>query len=113
MEQTILKFGSTCHPQIDGQAEVANRNLAKMVGFISDEKPKHWDLALHQAKYAFYGMVNRSRGKSPFDVIYTKASNNFTDISILNIFKSQLANKTAEDIVKMLDEDQEHLEESQ
>ena len=39
---------------------------------MSGIKPKQWDLVVSQAEFAFNNMKNRSTGKCPFKVVYTK-----------------------------------------
>ena len=34
------------------------------------DKPKGWDLILPQAEFAYNNSVNRSNGRSPFQIVY-------------------------------------------
>ena len=82
-----LTLSSTSHPQMDGQTEFVNRTLASMIHSIAGDKPKMWDQALAQVEFAFNNMVNRSTGRSPFSIVYTKATN-----SVINLIKLPKAN---------------------
>lgn len=79
----------------DGFTEAINRTLSNLIKCLSGYRPKQWDLALFQAEFSFNGMVNRSIGKKPFEIIYTKPPNFITYIIILPNFKSTSATKTA------------------
>ena len=65
---------------MDGQTEFVNRTLASMIHSIVGDKPKMWDQALAQVKFAFNNMVNQSTGRSPFSIVYTKAPNSVVDL---------------------------------
>ena len=59
-----LKFSSAHHPQTDGQIEVVNKRC--LVG----DKPKGWDLILLQVEFSYNNSVNRSTGRSPFQIVH-------------------------------------------
>ena len=84
--QTKLQFSSAHHPQTDGQTEVINRTLGNMLHCVAGEKPKQWDVALPQVKFAFNSMINRSIGKASFTVVHTKAPNQIIDLLSLPQF---------------------------
>ena len=65
-----MKFSSTHHPQTDGQIEVVNRSLGNFLRCLVGDKPKGWDLILPQAKFSYNNSVNRSTGRSPFQILY-------------------------------------------
>lgn len=51
-----------------------------MLHSLVGEAPKEWDLKLPQAEFAFNYMVNRSSGKTPFSIVFTKTPNHTTDL---------------------------------
>jgi hypothetical protein len=67
---TNLSFGSAYHPQTDGQTEVVNRVLGNLLRCLTKEYGVMWDQMLPQAEYAYNDSVNRTIGKSPFEVVY-------------------------------------------
>ena len=67
---TYLSFGSTCHPQIDGETEVINRVLGNFLKCLTKEYGQTWDLIITQAEYAYNESVNRSIGRSHFEIVY-------------------------------------------
>lgn len=56
-------------------------------------------------------MVNRSTGRALFDIVYTKMPY-FIAVITADIFKSYLASKIAESVVKLLEEVKLYLENS-
>jgi hypothetical protein len=67
---TNLAFSSAYHPQTDGQTEVVNRSLGYLLRSLVTEHHSQWDNILPQAEFAYNDSVNRSTGKSPFQVFY-------------------------------------------
>ena len=66
---TTLKFSSAFHPQTDGQAEVVNRSLGDMLRCLVGVKQGVWDLILSIPEFAYNNYVNRSIGRSPFQIV--------------------------------------------
>nr|GFA04260.1 transposon Ty3-I Gag-Pol polyprotein [Tanacetum cinerariifolium] len=81
-----LEFSSSHHPQTDGQTEVVNRSLGKILRNLIRDNVKQWDLILPQAEFAYNMSVNRTtgrfgklkpRGDGPFRVLKTIKDNAF------------------------------------
>ena len=66
---TQLKFSSAFHPQMDGQTEVTNRSLGNLLRSLVGDKLGNWDLILPTAEFAYNSSVNRTTGKSPFEIV--------------------------------------------
>ena len=66
---TTLKFSFAFHPQTDGQTEVVNHSVGDMLRCLVGVKQGVWDLILSTAKFAYNNSVNRSTGKSPFQIV--------------------------------------------
>jgi hypothetical protein len=67
---TELAFSSAYHPQTDGQTEVVNRSLGDLLRSLVMDNHSSWDHILPQAEFAYNDSVNRSTGKSPFQILY-------------------------------------------
>ncbi|XP_074314198.1 uncharacterized protein LOC141649405 [Silene latifolia] len=67
---TKLLFSTSHHPQTDGQTEVTNRTLGRILRCIVKSSLKDWDLKLAQAEFAFNRALSSSTGHNPFEVVY-------------------------------------------
>jgi hypothetical protein len=67
---TNLMFSYAYHPQTDGQTKVVNISLGDLLGIFVTEHHINWDNVLPQAEFAYNDSVNRSTGKSPFQIVY-------------------------------------------
>ncbi|GJY15576.1 putative CCCH-type zinc finger family protein [Tanacetum coccineum] len=65
-----LQFSSSHHPQTDGKTKVVNRSLENLLRSLIGDNTKQWDLILPQAEFAYNMSVNRTTGKSPFEVVH-------------------------------------------
>ena len=66
---TELKFSSTFHPQIDGQIDVVNRSSGNLLRCLVGNKQSNWEMVLAQAELAYNNFMNRSIGKTPFEIV--------------------------------------------
>ena len=109
---TSLNYSSTSHPQTDGQTEVVNRTLGKLIQCNSGEKPKKWDLALSQAELVCNSSVSRSTGKSSFAIVYSVPPKHALDLVPLPELPrvSQAAENMVECIQVMQEEVRQKLE---
>lgn len=67
---TNLSFSSAYHPHIDGQTEVVNRSLGNLLRCLTKQHGQCWDLVIGQVEYAYNDSINRSTGKSAFEIVY-------------------------------------------
>ncbi|XP_026383813.1 uncharacterized protein K02A2.6-like [Papaver somniferum] len=81
---TKLQYSTTTHPQTDGQAEVVNRSLGNLIrAKVIGGKQKQWDNLLPNMEFAYNTSVNRSTGKTPFEIVYSKVPNHILDLVVL------------------------------
>jgi hypothetical protein len=67
---TSLSFSLSYHPQADGQKEVVNRSLGYLLRSLVTEHHSQWDHILSHAEFSYNDSLNRSTGKSPFQIVY-------------------------------------------
>ncbi|PKU76339.1 hypothetical protein MA16_Dca020162 [Dendrobium catenatum] len=73
-----------------------------MLRCLVQDHPKQWEDMLTRAELAFNSMNNRSTGKSPFNIVYTKAPNLALDVVILSKCKAPAAATFTENYSEML-----------
>ena len=67
---TNLSFSSAYHPQTDGKTKFVNRTLRNLLRWLTREHGEKWDTILPQAEFSYNDTINRSTGKSPFQIVY-------------------------------------------
>jgi hypothetical protein len=67
---TSLSLSSSYHPQTDGQIEVVNWSLEDLLRSLVTEHHSQWDHILPQVEFSYNDSINRSTGKSPFQIVY-------------------------------------------
>ena len=87
-----LQFSSAYHLQTNRKVEVVNQNLGNLLRRVVEEKPKQLDLALPQLEFAYNSSVNRSTGKSPFQVVYGR-----NPTSVLVLVELPLGDRISDD----------------
>ncbi|PKU72104.1 hypothetical protein MA16_Dca006697 [Dendrobium catenatum] len=110
--KTRLQLSSSYHPQTDGQTKVVNRTLGNLLRCLVQEQPKSWDDVLGQAEFAFNSMPNRSTGKCPFSIVYTKMPNHVLDVAVIPNCKSKAASTWVDQFSDMLEKVRLKLQES-
>jgi hypothetical protein len=65
---------------MDGQTKFVNRSLGDLLRSLVTEHHSSWDSILPQAEFAYNDSVNRSTGRSPFQVVYGMQSRGASEL---------------------------------
>ena len=79
-----LKFSSTFYLQIDGHTNVVNRSLGNLLRCLVGDKPSNWEMVLAQSEFVYNNFVNRSIGKTPFEIVtrmHPRGISNLRDVA--------------------------------
>ncbi|GJY82355.1 reverse transcriptase domain-containing protein [Tanacetum coccineum] len=79
LKKALLRYGVThristaYHPQTNGQIEVTNRSIKRILERSVGYNPKYWSEKLNDALWAFRTAYKTSTGCTPFRMVYGKA----------------------------------------
>ncbi|KAI5681312.1 hypothetical protein M9H77_02539 [Catharanthus roseus] len=59
-----------CHPQMDGQTEVVNRNMGQRLRAILKKNLRQWEECLPHIEFAYNRVANSTTSHSSFQVVY-------------------------------------------
>ncbi|XP_057994977.1 uncharacterized protein LOC110659821 [Hevea brasiliensis] len=104
-------FSTTCHPQTDGQTEVAN-SLVTLLRALVKQNLKSWEECIPYIEFAYNRVVHSSSGYSPFELVYS--FNPLTPLDLLPLPIDHVASldgeKKDEMVKKMHEQARLHLE---
>jgi len=97
---TKLLFSTTCHPQTDGQTEVVNRTLSKLLRAVIQKNLKSWEECLPFVEFAYNRTVHSTTGFSPFKIVY--GFNPLTPMDLIPLHFEEMVTLDGENKAKMV-----------
>ena len=97
---TRLKHSTSHQPQTDGQTKVINRSLGSLLRSLIKKSIREWETLLPHAEFAYNKSINRTIGKSPFEVVYGMNPLGPLDLSPL-ILKHNFSGDANEQVAKL------------
>lgn len=76
----IHKVATAYHPQTNGQAEVSNREIKRILEKMVGPNRKDWSSRLGDALWAYRIAYKTPIGMSPFRIVYGKACHLLVEI---------------------------------
>jgi hypothetical protein len=108
---TKLLFSMTCHPQTDGQIDVVNITLSKLLWSLIKKNLREWEECLPHIEFAYNRAVHSTTNKCPFEVVY-----GFKPLALIDLFPLPLqeqanmdASKRSESVKKIHEKTKEEL----
>ncbi|XP_074277717.1 uncharacterized protein LOC141601342 [Silene latifolia] len=95
--KTKLLFSTSHHPQTDGQTEVTNKTLGRILRFLVSKTLKDYDPKIAAAEFAFNRATSTATGHSPYEVV--NRVNPLMPLDLSSVPREELnsdAKKTAE-----------------
>ena len=77
---------------------MVNRSLGNLLRCLVGDKPKGWDLILPQEEFAYNNSINRSTGRSPFQIVY--GSSPRTTLELRKMEQGERTSAEAEEFVE-------------
>ena len=88
MENFIEESGDNwIHPQTNGQTEVINRSLGKLLRCLIGENPRSLESIIHLAEFAYNSSLNQTIITSPFEEVYGSKPTSVIDLAHLPLPK--------------------------
>jgi hypothetical protein len=87
---------------MDGQTEVVNSSLGDLLRSLVTEHHSQWDHILPQVKFSYNDLINRSTGKSPFQIVYGMKPRRFSELR--DVEQVEFRSASAEDFAESMKE---------